>query len=217
MLIANIKHLPDTRVELKLEDGTRLVVSPDTWFELGSKLEAGQPLPPVLLQTLTGEAARLACLSRAQGLLAQRGHARAELRRKLLTGGKFPRDLVDSVLQHLSQRGLLDDSQMAADFGAELRSRGIASRAIQSKLRARGVSAETVAASQPDRDTLRQHDWQALLICARRKLTSLKKEVDPRKKRDKLSRHLASRGFPGDLIGRAVGQLLRGGEVDEDL
>jgi SOS response regulatory protein OraA/RecX len=217
MLIAKIKHLPDTRVEVKLEDGTRLVVSPDTWFEHGSRLEAGQPLPSFLLQTLSGEAARLACLSRAQGLLAQRGHARSELRRKMLTGGKYPRDLVDSVLEHLSQRGLLDDSQMAADFGAELRSRGIASRAIQTKLRAKGVSAETVAASQPDRETLRQHDWEALLVCARRKLISLKKEVDPRKKRDKLSRHLASRGFPGDLIGRAVGQLLRGGDPDAEL
>ncbi|MEN9361606.1 MAG: hypothetical protein RL095_3141 [Verrucomicrobiota bacterium] len=210
MLIAKIKQLPDTRVEIRLEDGTRLVVSPDTWFSLGSRLEAGQPLPPALLQTLSGETARLACLGRAQGLLAQRGHARSELKRKLLAGGKFPRQLVDEVLVHLSERGLLDDGRMAADFGAELRSRGLASRAIQSKLRARGVPAETVAASQPDRETLRQHDWQALLACARRKLPSLQKEADPRKRRDKLSRHLASRGFPGDLIGRAVGQLLRG-------
>ncbi|MDD3117587.1 MAG: regulatory protein RecX [Victivallales bacterium] len=137
-------------------------------------------------------------MNMAVKLLAVRAHSSAELRDKLLRKG-FAEAEVELALSECLRLKFLDDRLFATMYLEELQCRGYGRRRCRMSMQRKGLPGELVtelldAVSSED-ETARA---EALL---ERKLTSLAREKDPRKKKEKAVRFMMSRGFsPGMVI-----------------
>ncbi|MBN2451884.1 MAG: regulatory protein RecX [Lentisphaeria bacterium] len=159
-----------------------------------------------------------ACRECALRLLAQRAHAVAELRRKLVARG-FGATVVQALLRDFERTGLLDDSQFAALFIEErMRGSGAMGHArLRSELRRRGVDPEVARAAidqlrgdGDDEDT----EFASALELGRKKwrLLAMRKPFDPLRAGNALLRFLAGRGFSGDTCRRVLDAVNRAAE-----
>lgn len=153
----------------------------------------------------SGDARRLdaggrAALQQALRLLAVRGYATAELRRRLLR--QHEPDAVDTALASLEGTAFLDDTAWSAAYVGGMRGRERSSALLRRDLAARGVTGEAAAAALATHD-----DEAAAFAVARRRansLRSLEAEVRTRRLRD----YLLRRGFSGGLAQRAASMAL---------
>ena len=157
-----------------------------------------------------------ACREQALRLLDRRAHSVAELRRKLRVRG-FAAPAIDTVLDDLQRRGLVDDTAFAAAWIEEKRrsSRPVGRLRIQAELRRRGVTPDAIAAAEPAAGPAPDEAEEELgraLAALRQKLKSRRPAGDPRAERARLSRFLAQRGFTGDIVRKAMEQI--GGQDD---
>ena len=155
-------------------------------------------------------------MEKAMRLLAIRALSESELRQRLLRAG-YPPPEVRETIAECRRRGYLDDELLAADCAKSCRDRGLGARAVRFRLRRRGIDAPTVD------EVISQEESGTELEAARRACTvkapSLAREADPRKRREKLLRFLASRGFSAETARRVMEEYRRGetrGEAEEE-
>ena len=138
----------------------------------------------------------VSALTKAMNYLAARPLSELELLAKLRRAGYSDIE-ADAAIEECRNRHYLDDDMLAADCVTALRDRNLGTRQIKLRLSRRGLDAEMVSDLLTD-------DPEAELAAALRardgKLRLLKNESDPRKKREKLFRFLAGRGFTPDTI-----------------
>lgn len=147
---------------------------------------------------------KVSAMEKAMRLLAVRGYAEAELFQRLCRGG-YPaadaREAVDNCKRH----GYINDSLFAADKAAMLRMRGKGGRAVRYELLKSRIDpelvAETMAAEEPGADL------EAARRAMQGKAALLKRETDPRKRREKLLRFMASRGFSADTARKVMKEM----------
>ncbi|MEY2342062.1 regulatory protein RecX [Acidithiobacillus sp. IBUN Pt1247-S3] len=141
-----------------------------------------------------GEAAIEAAALR---LLARREYARAELRSRLVRQNEFVAEVVDTVLAGLEERGYLSDARYRE---AKMRSR--AARGQGPMLVARDWRA---SGAGDDRELLAEPDW---LARARQALHKRFGEQAPGDAKEwaRRARFLQGRGFPADLIRKALAE-----------
>jgi len=145
---------------------------------------------------------------KALRLLTSRDHSVFELRSKLIQRG-FSSDVARRVIEECRRLNLVDDERFARNYSEELKSRGCGGVKIKNSLRRKRIDAELIAEVMPDSPEEKADEYERARAIFLRKLESLKKESDPRKKKDKLCRHLASKGFSSGVVFRLVGELLR--------
>src|SRR5579875_1566038 len=106
-------------------------------------LKPGVELEADRVEALRRAAARSQVSEASWRLLAVRPRARAELRRRLLSKG-LPEDIVDGQLDHLQERGYLDDAEFARAWVAMRQSGGAprGAAALRAELRSKGVHAD---------------------------------------------------------------------------
>ena len=151
-------------------------------------------------------------LERAMRLLSVRAMTGGELRQKLLRAG-FPADEVDTAVGECEKRHYLDDRMFAEDCADLWLERGHGTRSIRLKLRQRGVPAEIAE------DALKmagEREAEAACRAVDGKLPALRREKDPRKRRDKALRFLAARGFYGAALSAAMKHLAAALGTTED-
>ncbi len=169
-------------------------------------LQPGQELTPALLEQLQREAALQEALDRALNYLSFRPRSRQEVERYLRRKETAP-DIIEGVLERLTQLKLVDDSTFAA-FWVESRERFSprGSRALQSELRARGVAPEIAAEAASATD-----DDERAIRAARKKALALTRgaAIDYATFRDRLGPFLLRRGFSYETARRAVQALWR--------
>ena len=136
-------------------------------------------------------------------ILSVRGHSVAELTAKLRRAG-YPAEDTRQAVEECVRRRYLNDELLAEDCAALWRERGHGSRSIRYKLRQRGLSEELT--ENAISDTLEQENDSAVSAIESRFYTLLR-EKDPRKRRAKALRFLASRGFSGAAISAAMRHL----------
>jgi regulatory protein len=144
------------------------------------------------------------CHERALGLLAVRPRSRRELERRLLQA-RFEVDEVRDVLQRLEGVGLIDDEAFARQYAEHrfgVRHEG--SRAVESGLRAAGISAALAAATAeavPEQEEDRANE---LARSRAPRLAGLERQ----KAFSRLSSLLMRRGYSPDLARRAARKAL---------
>lgn len=148
---------------------------------------------------LRDNAARLA-LEAAMRLLARRPHSRAEIKRKLFQR-RFSAETIESTLNECERLALLDDDAFARVLIDESRQKGHGSRRILSTLLNKGVDKTLAERALADLENPDEEMENARRVFER-KLASLSKENDPRRKKEKLYRHLASKGFSSEIVFR---------------
>lgn len=161
------------------------------------------------------------CRESALSLLEARAHTVSELRRKLLAKTirrkdaknppKFTRSDVQIVIQDLIQAGLLDDVSFAKLYCESLQasSSPIGSRKAHEKLIRHGVSAELarktlaeVWCADAEEELLRAQD-----AATRRLPLIIKATPEGIKRRQKLMRFLAGRGFSSFVISQVIRRM----------
>ena len=145
------------------------------------------------------EAAYRAALDSAVRSLGQREHGRRELERKLSAKGHAP-ELIERVLVYLSAHDLQSDDRYAEGFVRSRIQKGYGPVKIRQELNGRGVSEDAL-----ERQLTEPADFW--LDVARRVLD---RKFGPDVQHDReawntRARFLARRGFPADLIYRALG------------
>jgi regulatory protein len=134
-------------------------------------------------------------------LLARREHSRAELLEKLQRRFPGAEALFAELLDQLTDDGLLDDARFCEAYVRYRRSRGAGPLLIRQELRQKGVAAHSLQAcldtGAPEwLDTL-----HALLV---KKSGGSLPPASERVARQKLYRAMLVKGYPADMISRAL-------------
>lgn len=172
---------------------------------------ADQP-PPEDVQDAPGDpeaVARAICLR----LLAQRACSRRELVQALRRRG-IPDEAATTVLQRLTEVGLIDDASLAEQLAlAQHRERGLAARAVAQRLRQRGLPDAAVETALDSID--RASEREVALQLVMRKLPGLRGlPVETQTRR--LLGLLGRRGYSSGLAGEVIREALAG-RLDEEL
>ena len=139
--------------------------------------------------------------SAALALLGRRDYTAAELHQKLHDKG-YDADAIDRALEDVRARGVIDDRRVAAAHvrtAANVKRRGRVR--IARELTARGLDRDAVHEAMQELDPADE-------AAAIRKILLVKRwpSKPSLKERQKMFRHLMSRGFTSDAISRALGR-----------
>ncbi|OGV34783.1 MAG: hypothetical protein A2020_09685 [Lentisphaerae bacterium GWF2_45_14] len=139
-------------------------------------------------------------LEKAFRLLGSRTSSRAILARKLKDRG-FEGKLIAQALDECERLNVLNDKAFAEDYIQSLHARGYGLRRIKNTLAQKGIKKELIdellLSDTPDEKNEERERAKKVFDA---KLRLLHKEDDLRKRRDKLFRYMASRGFSADII-----------------
>lgn len=141
----------------------------------------------------------LSLQQRALELAARKLRSRKALQQKLIDEG-YDAEAIEPVLDRLKEIHLIDDGTLARSIGRHYKDRG--NRFITQKLREKGIVAdehESALEELPE-------EFDRALAAGQKKLKNLK-DLEPRAVAQKLYQHLASRGFSGSLVQKAVRRL----------
>lgn len=174
-------------------------------------LKVGQQLTTEKVEELKGEDGQEAALQRALNFISYRPRSIAEVQRNLRKH-EVSEDVIDAVVERLQTNGLLNDADFArrwVEDRAAFRPRGAI--ALRAELRLKGMSDGVIA------ETLQDLDEHTLAMqAAQRKLRALH-GMDWEQFRNKLSAHLARRGFSYELsseVCRASWESIHTGEEE---
>lgn len=201
-------------MRVHLDEGEPLEVALEALERLG--LGVGDPLPPNRRHLLLDADAEVNVREAALNLLSYRARTRSELRRKLMGKGFGPAR-VDSCLDRLEERGLLDDAAVASAFVRDrIRFSPRGKGRLAQELRAKGVDdgvASRVVDQVLDEEDLTEEALvrQVLEGWLRRQgpavlgaLTGDERSPEREKARRRLHAYLARRGFRGPALTQAM-------------
>jgi regulatory protein len=173
---------------------------------VGLDLVIGREISPLVLERLQELADLEAAHRAALRALARRGHARFDLRRRLLQK-QHPPAAIDAALERLTTVGLLDDARFAVDYAAAKARRGRGPARLVSDLLAQGVErrvAEDAVRSSLAAEGVDPADAvRALAEKRARQLAGLPAAV----RRRRLVAFLVRRGFAGADLRSVVENL----------
>ena len=139
-------------------------------------------------------------LSAALRMLGQREHSQSELVSKLRR--KFPSlgdAQLDTVVNELLENDWLSDTRFAESLIRSRASRGYGPQYIARELAAKGINPELASAQLDAQD----QDWLANAVnLVERRHAGAGESIDDWQR---AARFLQRRGFPSDIIGRALG------------
>jgi regulatory protein len=166
-------------------------------------LGAGKEFEDALWQKIKKESDFHFAWDSAIRMLSIRAHSEGDLIKKLRAKG-FAKSAIDDVLKDCHRLELIDDAKFAEMYVSELRSGGAGMRLIKMKLRSKGISEELSKVELEEKSSV-DDEIKAAKIALSKKEKALARESDPRKKREKLYRYLASKGFNFDVISQLCG------------
>lgn len=116
--------------------------------------------------------------------------------RSFLQGKHIPLPIIDNVLNHLEETGLLDDRKFAAWVSDSRARTGYGPVRIRQELQQKGVAADTI-------EEVLKKDWTEIVKPLIKKLQSKTNSGDERKRKLKLQQYLLRHGFTYNHIARA--------------
>lgn len=149
-------------------------------------------------------------LVRMAGLCAGAEQCTADIRSKILKQG-FPAEEAERMIAYLRQNGYLDDSRYARAYAVDkVRFSGWGRMKVRMGLRGKGVDDAVISQAL---DYIPDSDYDAALekvMAAKTRSLDLSDVKD----RQKLYRHMASRGFESQLIINAMRRLMAKGKEE---
>ncbi|HEY3665600.1 MAG TPA: regulatory protein RecX [Polyangiaceae bacterium] len=113
--------------------------------------------------------------------------------------------IVEQILLRYQESGLINDQRFAKNFAERARERGTSRRMIEQKLRARGISADTVQELLPRNESARSELESAQAFARRRRLGPHRKPETREAYRRKDLMAMARAGFDYDTASRVIG------------
>jgi len=112
---------------------------------------------------------------------------------------------IELILERYQESGLINDQRFAKNFAERARDRGTSRRMIEQKLRARGISSETVAELMPRNDSAQSELDAAQAFARRRRLGPHRKPETREAYRRKDLMAMARAGFNYDTASSVIG------------
>ena len=144
---------------------------------------------------------------RAFRLLGRRQHASFELSRKLWNKD-YEQKLIDEVIEDLQKKGYLDDKEFIRAFVADKsKTKNWSTKKIKSELLKRGIDSKLID-RMLNGQTFESDFENAMKLANKKYKVLLKRNLEPKELRNKLSAYLFSKGFDYDLIKEVCRKLL---------
>lgn len=207
--------LPITSITPQKKNGNRFSLFHEKTFLIGVSsqtllnfsIQKGTIITDLLFQKISRAEEYQVVKDRCYKLLAGRDHGAEELRRKLINKG-FSTDLSAQVVDEFHLKELLNDRAYAEKFAHDkfyLKRWG--PRKIKSALYKKGVPKRIVTEVIRDfSDEINEKD--ACLELALKRRNHFLREPDERKRRQKIFRYLAGKGYSSGEIQRAISTIL---------
>jgi regulatory protein len=113
--------------------------------------------------------------------------------------------IIEQILERYQQSGLINDQRFAKNFAERARERGTSRRMIEQKLRARGISSDTVEELLPRHESAQSELESAQAFARRRRLGPHRKPETREACRRKDLMAMARAGFDFDTASRVIG------------
>jgi len=168
-------------------------------------LHAGQRLELPQWQAIQREACEQLCFQKLLDLLERRAHSERELKRKLYQRG-FRKTPIEAALARARELDLVNDEQFTRAFVDDrLRRGGIGINKLRAELAKRGVDRELVTRVLAETEALDDEaEVVAAAVAAAEPRWRRSRDDDPHKRRARIMRFLAGRGFPADVCRAAT-------------
>ncbi|HSW54146.1 MAG TPA: regulatory protein RecX [Ignavibacteriaceae bacterium] len=150
---------------------------------------------------------------RAFRLLGRRQHASFELSRKLWNKD-YEQKLIDEVIDDLQKKGYLDDKEFIRAFVADKsKTKNWSVKRIKGELFKRGIASKLIDETLIDQP--READIENAMKLANKKYeVLLKRNLERKDLRNKLSTYLFSKGFDYDLIKEVCDRLIKANDEE---
>ena len=138
-------------------------------------------------------------------LITRREHSRGEINSKLRLRG-YSQEIIDKVIETCLQLQLLDDKKFTEIYVKELRNKGLGINRIKIQLLKKQINNDIIKTILNDK-TVSDEQFQQAEKVLKRKLQTLKREKDPRKRKHKALRFMYYRGYPTEIVSHLLEKL----------
>lgn len=203
-VLEKIKFVQGGRVLLKFSEGYEYRVAESVYLELG--LAIGVQLTDDLEQRLLALKDFTDCRKKAMDLLSRRPLSVHQLKEKLLRGAKFSRSSVGAILKEMTDLKYLNDEEYCRLYVEEsfrLRPEHGPGK-IKQKLLSRGLDRSLIDATIREFSQEPEEEYEIVKELAEKKWNSYPDRIEFLKKKSRLYRFLAGRGFSSQVVGRVM-------------
>jgi regulatory protein len=194
MIVSSLKK-KNNSVVVCFQDGSEIVIDYNVVVKLGVRINDQLSEDKIKLLLNRSEISKIK--NYAFRFLGFRNHSSQELKLKLLKK-KFSPELIAEVLNELTEKNILDDTQYAKQYLEEkLRKGKTGPNKIKSDLLRKGIKREVV--DKLCLSVYADSSFQTALELAGRKILTIK-EKDKRKVKQKIYFYLHNKGFESDII-----------------
>ena len=180
------------------------------------RFRKGDELDAVLFEKLREFDNRVSAKRIATKFLNTRRRTEKEVRDKLRTE-QFEEEIIEEVTSDVKNIGLVDDGAFARAFVHDKRiTKPVSSRQLTNELRKKGVAKNIIEDILGEADEEEGEDDRAMKAATKKWEQLLRREIDDKKRKQKLIAFLGSRGFEYSVIINVLGKLNTGmEEIDE--
>jgi len=206
MVINRIVKKGNKDVIIHLDDNKFLILSVEVFLKSG--LKKGDDISDDRFSFLIEQNKLFHIKQRAYRLLGRRQHSSSELRRKLWNKD-YEQKLIDRIIQDLKKSGYLDDENFIRAFVAEKsKTKSWSTKKIKSELLKRGIDSKLIDRMLNGQTV--ESDFENAMKLANKKYEALlKRNLERKDLRNKLSTYLFSKGFEYELIKEVSNKILR--------
>lgn len=206
MIITRIVKKGKSDVTIYFDNNSLLFLAVEVFLKSG--LKKGDDISEDRFSFLIEQNKLFHIKQRAFRLLGRRHHATSELKRKLWNKD-YDQKLIDEVIADLQNKGYLDDKEFIRAFVAEkTKTKSWSTKKVKGELIKRGLTSKIVDDTLNDQP--KEADIENAMKLAKKKYeVLLKRNLEPKDLRNRLSAYLFSKGFEYDLITEVCDKLIK--------
>ncbi|MBC5995663.1 recombination regulator RecX [Romboutsia ilealis] len=173
-------------------------------------LKKGDEIDEEYLKSILSDEMYLKAKNKALNILSKADQAEKKIREKL--SNDFEEDTINRVIEFLKKNNFINDNLLAQKIvNTNLNLNKCGKNRIKQNLYNKGLDASAINEAMSDIDN--DAEFENAMYLAKKRYERLKNE-DKRKIHQKLSQHLAYKGFNYDIIKRTLNKLLSYDEYD---
>ena len=206
MIVTRIIKKGNNDVTIQFDDDKFLILAVEVFLKSG--LKKGDEISEDRFSLLIEQNKLFHIKQRAFRLLGRRQHSSSELRRKLWNKD-YEQKLIDEVIEDLKKNGYLNDKEFIRAFVAEKsKTKNWSIKRIKGELFKRGVASKLIDEMLNEQPT--ESDYESAMKLANKKYeVLLKRNLEHKKMRNKLTTYLFSKGFEYELIKEVISKLIK--------
>lgn len=206
MIVTRVVKKGKSDLTIYFDDDSLLFLAVEVFLKSG--LKKGDDISDDRFSLLIEQNKLFHIKQRAFRLLGRRIHSTSELRRKLWNKD-YEQKLIDEVIEDLQKKGYLDDKEFIRALVAEKsKAKKWSINKIQAELFKRGVASKLIDETLNNQPKDVDHE-SATKLAKKKYEVLMKRNLEPKELRNKLSTYLFSKGFEYDLIKEVCDSLIK--------